>query len=244
MASGADTRRRRFFDDRSPYVDRFGWLLGLAIAAVVALSLVELAGGPAETTTWSTVATTALVGATLSLALRASGTSRLWQRVVDAILVLGVVTVLVIALASSAGAATAPVAAPVAQVLVAALAPAVVIRRLLRHRRVSSGTLLGAISAYVLIALAFFYAFLATEQHLETPFFGEVESTTSFMYFSLSTITTLGYGDLAARTDVGRLLATSEAVVGQVYLVTFVAMIVGLLAQEWSAPRHNDEIGA
>jgi voltage-gated potassium channel Kch len=53
------------------------------------------------------------------------------------------------------------------------------------------------------------------------------------MYFSLTTITTVGYGDLTAQTHLGRLLANSEAVIGQVYLVTFVAMIVGLRAQAW-----------
>jgi hypothetical protein len=48
------------------------------------------------------------------------------------------------------------------------------------------------------------------------------------MYFSLTTITTTGYGDLTAQTDVGRTLAMAEAVIGQIYLVTFVAMLVGL----------------
>jgi voltage-gated potassium channel Kch len=64
-------------------------------------------------------------------------------------------------------------------------------------------------------------------------FAGAVEPSSSYMYFSLTTITTVGYGDLTAQTHLGRLLANSEAVVGQVYLVTFVAMIVGLRAQEW-----------
>jgi voltage-gated potassium channel Kch len=58
------------------------------------------------------------------------------------------------------------------------------------------------------------------------------ESTTSFMYFSLVTVTTLGYGDLSPVTDWARLLATTEAVIGQVYLVTVVAMLVGLFAQQ------------
>lgn len=49
--------------------------------------------------------------------------------------------------------------------------------------------------------------------------------------FQLLSITTVGYGDLAAGTDLGRLLATSEAVVGQIHLVTFVAMLVGLIQQ-------------
>jgi hypothetical protein len=50
------------------------------------------------------------------------------------------------------------------------------------------------------------------------------------MYFSLTTITTTGFGDLTAASPFGRLLAMWEAVTGQVYLVTFVAMLVGLFA--------------
>ncbi|GAA4874180.1 potassium channel family protein [Serinicoccus chungangensis] len=115
-----------------------------------------------------------------------------------------------------------------------------VIRRLLHHRQVVRATLLGAISAYLLIALAFFYAFLAAEHYHQPPLFGDPQPTTSFMYFSLTSITTLGYGDLAARTEIGRLLATTEAVLGQVYLVTVVAMVVSLLAQTWSDRPHDE----
>jgi hypothetical protein len=50
------------------------------------------------------------------------------------------------------------------------------------------------------------------------------------MYFSLTTIATLGYGDFVPVTEVGRLAAMSEAVIGQVYLVTFVAMVVSRFA--------------
>jgi hypothetical protein len=59
------------------------------------------------------------------------------------------------------------------------------------------------------------------------------------MYFSLSTITTVGYGDLTAITPFARLVATAEAVSGQVYLVTFVAMLVGLRAQHWAAGKRE-----
>jgi hypothetical protein len=97
--------------------------------------------------------------------------------------------------------------------------------------------LLGAVSAFLLIATAFDFVFLTVDAYQTTPFFGSEEPTTSFIYYSLVTITTLGYGDLAAATDVGRLASTAEAVVGQVYLVTVVAMIVGLLAQARQAVR-------
>ena len=48
------------------------------------------------------------------------------------------------------------------------------------------------------------------------------------------------YGDLAAVTEPGRLAATALGLVGQVYLVVFVAMIVGLRAQEWRAGRGDE----
>ena len=39
-------------------------------------------------------------------------------------------------------------------------------------------------------------------------------------------MTTVGYGDYTARTNVGHTLAVSEALFGQIYLVTVVAALV------------------
>ena len=44
-------------------------------------------------------------------------------------------------------------------------------------------------------------------------------------------MTTVGYGDLDAATDVGRSVAIAEALIGQIYLVTVVAVIVGGLSR-------------
>ena len=48
-------------------------------------------------------------------------------------------------------------------------------------------------------------------------------------YFSFSTLTTVGFGDLTARSDLGRTLAVLEALVGQLYLVTVVSVGVSNL---------------
>ena len=56
-------------------------------------------------------------------------------------------------------------------------------------------------------------------------------SSQNLLYFSFATITTSGYGDLTAATDVGRSLAIAEALIGQIYLVTVVAAIVGGLGR-------------
>ena len=40
-------------------------------------------------------------------------------------------------------------------------------------------------------------------------------------------MTTVGYGDYTARTNLGHTMSVSEALLGQIYLVTVVATIVG-----------------
>ena len=122
-------------------------------------------------------------------------------------------------------------------VVLSVLAPVVVVRRLLHHHEVTSRTLQGAISAYLLIPVAFQFVFLTVDDLLPGGFFGSPKPPTAFMYFSLTTITTVGYGDLAPASDVGRLLATVEALLGQVFLVTFVALLVGLLGERWRVNR-------
>ena len=60
------------------------------------------------------------------------------------------------------------------------------------------------------------------------PFFASTNraSDADYLYFSFSTLTTLGYADLVGRTNLGRMLAVTEALFGQMYLVTIVALLV------------------
>jgi hypothetical protein len=51
------------------------------------------------------------------------------------------------------------------------------------------------------------------------------------VYFSYVTLATLGYGDYTAEGSVGRGFAISEALLGQLYLVTVVALLVGRFGQ-------------
>ena len=54
------------------------------------------------------------------------------------------------------------------------------------------------------------------------------ETLGQLMYFSYVTLTTLGYGDVVPVTDASRMLATIEAMIGQLYIAIVIARLVGL----------------
>lgn len=229
------SRRAPLFDNRSAYLDRFGLLLAATGASIVLLSLVDLRSDGGLGSQLLSLGASSGVALTLTGALRASGLAARPQRLVDALLLLGLLGLGGVLLLDVFAGASLPLlqqgAPPLGVVLLAVLAPAIVVRRLAHHTGVRVSTLLGAVSAYLLIPVAYCYLLLTVDVNQATPVFGQPEPTTSFMYFSLTTLTTVGYGDLAPATPLARLLATSEALVGQVYLVTFVAMLVGLAGE-------------
>jgi hypothetical protein len=56
-----------------------------------------------------------------------------------------------------------------------------------------------------------------------------------FSYFSLVTLSTLGYGDITPLTPLARSLSSLEAVVGQLYIAVLIARLVGMhIAQKQS----------
>jgi hypothetical protein len=69
---------------------------------------------------------------------------------------------------------------------------------------------------------------------------GVAATASRCLYFSFTTLTTVGYGDLTAASNLGHTLAVSEALLGQVYLVTVVSVIVGNLGRRRDLPSIRD----
>jgi voltage-gated potassium channel len=94
-------------------------------------------------------------------------------------------------------------------------------------------TMFGVLCLYLLIGLVFASAFGAIQDISDKDFFTTLRGERDdFLYFSFSTLTTTGYGDLVPGTDLGRSLSIIEALVGQLYLVTVVAVIISNLRPE------------
>lgn len=205
-------------------LDRFGLVLVLVLVSIVAGSLIDV-----HDSAVGQFVTHAVTGAALVTATRASGARRRLRVAMDAFVAVSVLGNLVVVLLGGAP-VNSPLQPDALWFLAAAVTPVLVANRVARHETVRLQTVLGAVAAYLQVAVAYALLFQTVDAATPGPFFGEDVSTTVYMYVSLSTIATLGYGDYTPVTDLGRLAAMTEAVIGQVYLVTFVAMIVSRFA--------------
>jgi Ion channel len=117
------------------------------------------------------------------------------------------------------------------------LVTVLVTRRVFSPGRVTAYRVQGAVLVYLNAAALFAIAYGLLEAHAPgsiVPNAGGAlaaapgERTATLSYFSLATITTTGYGDLAPSHPLARSLANLEAVFGQLFPATFLARLVGL----------------
>lgn len=99
-------------------------------------------------------------------------------------------------------------------------------KSMFRARRVTSDIIVGGICVYLLIGLlwALMYILLNNLKSGVIAFEGEP----SLFYFSFTTLTTLGYGDIVPKGRYVMMLANFEAISGQTFLAVFIARLVGL----------------
>jgi hypothetical protein len=118
-------------------------------------------------------------------------------------------------------------------ILLVATVPFVIGRSLWQRRVIDVRTVLGAVCIYVLLGMMFAFLYAAINGISSGPFFVQTSHATvpDFLYFSYITQTTVGYGDFTAAGDLGRALAVLEALIGQLYLVTIIAVLVSRLSQ-------------
>ena len=106
---------------------------------------------------------------------------------------------------------------------------------------INAQSIIGAICIYVLIGMMFMFAYGAVAAIGSGPFFAQgTDGTRSVrLYFSYITMTTVGYGDYTAAGNLGRTLSVVEALLGQLYLVTVVAVMVSRVGQRRQGRRRG-----
>jgi hypothetical protein len=129
----------------------------------------------------------------------------------------------------SQGVASTTGAIALGVLMVAALA------EVLAQTEVDLQTLFGALCVYLLLGLLFARVYTAWEAFAPNPVLGGAEPIDT-TYFSFTTLTTVGYGDILAVGPVARRIAVIEGMVGQVFLATTVARLMSL----YRSPRRPE----
>ncbi|HEY4427115.1 MAG TPA: potassium channel family protein [Solirubrobacteraceae bacterium] len=232
MSSAATGRSKRA--DLRLYV-----LLLIAIVTAFAIQ------GIASPGRWEQLILSLLLAATALLAVRVANGSPVVFRVVT-VLAVGVI---ILSLVEAVSGVVEPLSTRIANGLLVALGPPAifvgVIRTLRAKQAVTVEAVIGVLCVYVLIGM-FFASVYGSIERLGGQFFavGGHEAIASYLYFSFTTLSTVGYGDLTARTNLGHTLSVSEALLGQVYLVTVVSLIVANLGRRRQTPPQFGAMAA
>ncbi len=129
-----------------------------------------------------------------------------------------------------------------------------ILRFIFRSEYVNGNVIFASLCVYMLLGTlwAYGYAFiegvlpgsfrfngneLAMNQPLDI---GGVQSISTF-YFSFVTMTTLGFGDIVPVSSSAKMMATLQAVMGQLYMTVLVARLVGLHISHAAATRRSPE---
>ena len=113
----------------------------------------------------------------------------------------------------------------------------VIVRGVISEGTVSQRSVTGAICVYFLLGMFFQFVYSDVAALGSEPFFAQGTDGTPALrlYFSYVTLATLGYGDYSAADNLGHMLSVLEALIGQLYLVTVIAVLVSRMRFQ---PRH------
>jgi hypothetical protein len=111
-----------------------------------------------------------------------------------------------------------------------------ILRFIAKMHRITLDGVLGGLCVYLLIGVCFSMAHINIELMLPGSFdFGVHGAHPGFMqlydllyYYSFVTLLTIGYGDIVPISHLAQTLSVLEGVIGQFYLVFFVAVLVGM----------------
>jgi len=104
---------------------------------------------------------------------------------------------------------------------------------LIKSKDITPNTLYGAVCVYLMLGLLWASIYgLINELIPGSIFTGNLTdsqlTTNEVIYFSYTTLTTLGYGDITSMAPVGRILSVLEAIIGQLFIAFMVARLIAI----------------
>jgi hypothetical protein len=215
-------RRRERWRGRVERVrDAFGLVFVLVLVTYVLASVLANEG-------WEAVILSLSASATSVVALTSSHAR---PRFVRTVIWLAVLATGLTAIGAASDDRTWLNFAALIQIILLAVAMAAVLRRVVTSStEVGARTILGAISVYVALGLLFTFLYGTIDRLQSGDFFEGVAhpAGNDFLFFSYTTLTTTGFGDLVPGGQPGRMISGLEMMIGQIFLVTLVAGLVAL----------------
>jgi hypothetical protein len=195
------------------------------LALVAATFVFASVAGDAD---WTDSVLLMLEGVMLVLAVWTAGLARWSSRALIAILC--VTSILAIARLLVDSQRIAGIAGLATGVLIVATIVAIAVG-VIDQDEVNARSVTGAVCIYLLFGLLFLFVYSGIALLGSGPFFAQGTDGTRALrlYFSYVTLATLGYGDYTPAGDLGHTVAVLEALVGQLYLVTVLALLVSRL---------------
>ncbi|PKQ33303.1 MAG: hypothetical protein CVT61_16895 [Actinobacteria bacterium HGW-Actinobacteria-11] len=164
---------------------------------------------------------------TVAVVFRVTGTPPMIQHVAWVILSAAGLATIITAL-SSAGGHVLDIVFSTATMVALLVAPVAIIGHQVKRRGLNLEALLAAITAYVFVGLFFTFAFNLLSLVSPASIFDgtDDDSLAHQLFFSFTTLTTTGYGNLVPSTATSQAVAVAEAITGQLFLITAVARIM------------------
>ena len=122
-----------------------------------------------------------------------------------------------------------------------------VMRAVFAPGRVTYHRIIGAVLLYLLIAILFvslftFVGLLIPNSYTGVTISDNATLASALIYFSIVTLTTVGYGDILAVHPIARSLCNLESIVGQFYTATLLARLVTLHSEnQKTVPTTSSE---
>jgi len=225
--------RRRLRQRLHEIRDGYGLTLLLTIATIACIALTGFGsvGGIIEVV---------LAGATLLFALNTSRANPRVMRVAQAFVGISLAVAVIAQLSGDSKLGDFSIAA--IGLAIAAIVPVVILLNIVRSPEITYRLVIGALVIYLLIGLCYAYGFAVIALATGQPFFVQTANANSstFLYFSYVTLSTVGYGDYSAALPIGQLTSVSEAIFGQLYLVSIVAILVANVGRSFRDVKDRD----